>query len=91
MVWVDCTALRANLNVGKQVYLKYLTPDEYSQIRDHVRDTTIPLHVVISGVFPILDETFVELPNDQVPVLPGLFVQAEEWTDLERAQGKAAS
>lgn len=90
-VWVECSELSVNLMIGRTIYLKYLTPDEYSHIRDHLRETTLPLHVAISGVFPILDDTFVEVPGDEAPVLPGLFVQAEEWTDLERAQGTAPS
>ena len=73
----------------RRVYLKYLTPDEYSHVRDHLNETILPLHVAISGVFPILDDTFVEVSGGEVPVLPGLFVQAEEWTELERAQGTA--
>jgi hypothetical protein len=77
-----------NFTIGKTVYLKYLTPDEYSQIRNHARDTTLPLRVVISGVFPVLDDTFAEIPSGQVPVFPSLWAQIEEWTDMERAQGK---
>jgi len=88
-VWVECSKLTAALWVGRRVYLKYLTPDEYSHVRDHLNETILPLHVAISGVFPILDDTFVEVSGGEVPVLPGLFVQAEEWTELERAQGTA--
>jgi hypothetical protein len=86
-VWVECSELAAELTVNKKIYLKYLTPDEYSQIRDHVRETTLPLHVVLKGTFPILDDTFVEVAGDEPPVFPGLFAQVEEWTDLERAKG----
>jgi hypothetical protein len=88
-VWVECSELTAKLSVGRRVYLKYLPPDEYSHIRDHLTETTLPLHVAISGISPILDDTFVKVDGDEAPVSPGLFVQAEEWTDLERAQGTA--
>jgi hypothetical protein len=88
-VWVDCSKLTAALWVGRRLYLKYLTPDEYSHIRDHLNETVLPLHATISGVFPVLDDSFVEVSGGEVPVQPGLFVQAEEWTELERAQGIA--
>jgi hypothetical protein len=88
-VWVECSVLTAALWVGQRVYLKYLTPDEYSHVRDHLNETVLPLHLAISGIFPVLDDTFVEVPGGGVPVQPGLFLQAEEWTELERAQGTA--
>lgn len=36
-------------------------------------------------MFPILDDTFVEVSENQLPVTPTLVVQAEEWSELERA------
>jgi hypothetical protein len=87
-VWVNCSELSVRLTTGRKIYLKYLTPDVYSHVRDHVRQTTLPIQVGISGTFPILDDTFVEVPGDEPPILPGLVVQVEEWNDLEQAQGK---
>jgi hypothetical protein len=78
-VWADCGELTVSLAAGKTVYLKYISPDEYSQIQDHLRGTTIPLHVAVSGTFPMLDDTFVEVPGGEVPVFPGIYLQAEEW------------
>jgi hypothetical protein len=86
-VWVEFTELTANLTVKKKYYLKYLTPSEYSQMRDHVRDTTLPLHISISGPSQP-DESFTEIPNGDFPVAPIISVVLEEWTALERAQGK---
>jgi hypothetical protein len=80
-VWTQCSRFLVRLIVRKNTYLKYLTPDEYSQIRDHVRNETLPLHVVISGTYPILDDTFVAVPDNEPPVFAGLFAQVEEWTD----------
>ena len=74
------------LSVTKKCYLKYLRPNEYSHLRDHVRGTTLPLHVVLNKVGLELDETFVELPGDQSPVFGGLFLEVEEWTSAEQAQ-----
>jgi hypothetical protein len=80
-VWVECTKLTVSLTAGQRVYLKYLTPDEYSQIRNHARDTTIPLHVAVSGTFPILDDTFAEMPDGEIPVFSGIHIRAVEWID----------
>jgi Restriction endonuclease len=86
-VWLECSALVVTFSVARRVYLKYLTPEQYSHIRDHVRDTTLPLHVVLSGTFPILDDTFVEVAGGEVPVFPSLYAKVEEWTDIEKARG----
>jgi hypothetical protein len=86
-VWVPCSDFTFKLlDVSKKFYLKYLKPDEYSHLRDHVRGTTLPLHVVVKGVVIRLDESFVELPDDTPPVFPGLFIQVEEWTRQEQAE-----
>jgi hypothetical protein len=75
------------LSITKKYYLKYLTPDEYSHLRDHVRETTLPLHLVLKNVGIAFDGSFVELPGDKPPVIPGLFLEVEEWTPVEQAQG----
>jgi len=86
-VWVPCSEFTFTLlSVSKKYYLKYLTPDEYSQLRDHVRGMTLPLHLVLKNVGMKFDESFVELPDDRPPVFPGLFLEVEEWTPAEQAQ-----
>lgn len=78
-IWVPCTKFSyITVSIAKKYYLKYLTPDEYSHIKDHVRDTTLPLHLKLSNVGLTLDESFVELPDDKTPVFPGLYFQVEE-------------
>jgi len=86
-IWLACEDLRINLTVDRRYYLKYLTPAEYSQVRDHRRDTTLPLHLKLSGPSQ-LDESFIQIPSTDLPVKPLLFIMLEEWTDIERAQGK---
>lgn len=86
-IWLACEDLRINLTIDRKYYLKYLTPAEYSQVRDHRRDTTLPLHLKLSGPSQ-LDESFIQIPSTDLPVKPLLFVMLEEWTDIERAQGK---
>lgn len=85
-VWVPCDKFMFTLqSITKQYYLKYLTPDEYSHLRDHIKKTTLPLHVVLKKVNIALDESFVELHDDKPPVFSGLYLQFEEWTEVEIA------
>jgi len=86
-VWVPCTEFSfVLLSITKKYYLKYLTPDEYSHLKDHVRGTTLPLHFELRNVGMTFDDTFVELPGDKPPVILGLFLEVEEWTQAEQAQ-----
>ncbi len=71
------------LEVTPRRYLKYLKPDEYSQLRDHVRDEVLPLHGKLSNVPMQVDDTFIELPDGEVPVTPGLWLEFENWTQVE--------
>jgi hypothetical protein len=85
--WLACEDLRINLATERKYYLKYLTPAEYSQVRDHRRDTQLPLHLKLSGPGQ-LDDSFTQIPSTDIPVKSLMFVTLEEWTDIERAQGK---
>lgn len=82
-VWVPCTEFSyITLSITKKHYLKYLTPDEYSHINDHVRNTTLPLYLELRNIGITLDDTFVELPDDKPPVFLGLYLQVEESTQI---------
>src|SRR5262249_7519874 len=48
-VWLPCNDLRIKLTINRTHYLKYLAPTEYSQVRDHVRGTALPLHLTLTG------------------------------------------
>jgi hypothetical protein len=85
--WLACEDLRIKLTSDRKYYLKYLTPTEYSQVRDHLRDTVLPLHLKLSGPGQ-LDDSFIQIPSADSPVQAPVFVTIEEWTDIERAQGK---
>jgi Restriction endonuclease len=86
-IWLVCNKLTINVVTKKRFFLKYLTPDEYSQVSDHRRRITIPLHLSISGPAK-LDDSFVEMPYEELPINPVLSFQLEQWTPLERAQGR---
>lgn len=85
-VWVPCDEFVFTLlSITKKYYLKYLQPDEYSHLRDHVRDTTLPLRVLLKRIGVAFDDSFVELPGDRPPVITGLYFEVEEWTPVEQA------
>lgn len=91
-VWVPCSEFLFTLqSITKKYYLKYLKPDEYSHLRDHVNGTTLPLHVALNNVSITFDESFVELPDDKPPVFSGLFIQFEVLTDVEIAMSTNSS
>jgi Restriction endonuclease len=77
-VWVPCKIAVELLQITRLNYLKYLTPTEYSHIRDHVRETILPLHVLLANVGLQLDDTFIELPTGPPPVFAGLWLEVEE-------------
>jgi hypothetical protein len=89
-VWAPCNHLSAIVNVEKKRYLKYLKPDDYAQLRDHVRGTRLPLHLAVSGITLNIDESFVELADDETPVTPGLWFDVESWTQIERSEGRGS-
>ncbi len=86
-IWLACEDLRINLTINRKYYLKYLTPAEYSQVRDHRRDTALPLHLKLGGPSQ-LDDSFIQISSADLPVKAPFVAMIEEWTDMERAQGK---
>ncbi len=86
-VWVPCIEFSVTLiSISRKHYLKYLTPDEYSHLKDHVRGTMLPLHWMVKNVGMALDDTFVEWLGAEPPVFPGLSLEVEESTVSEMAQ-----
>jgi hypothetical protein len=84
-IWVPLPQLGMRFTNTKRRYLKYLSPIEYSQLRDHVRGTTIPLHVVVRGTFD-LDDSYIPITGDS-PVFPALSLEIERkptsFADME--------
>ena len=82
-LWIPCTEFSyITVSISKKYYLKYFTPDEYSHIKDHVRNTTVPLHLELRNIGMVLDNTFVELSDDKPPVFLGLYLEVEESTQI---------
>jgi len=77
-IWAPCPHLSIDRRMERRRYLKYLTPTAYSQLRDHVRGTTLPLHFRLEQVGAGLDDTFVEMAADAPAMFPGLWIEVEE-------------
>ncbi|MHB8636082.1 MAG: restriction endonuclease [Fimbriimonadaceae bacterium] len=73
-VWVACSELTAVFATRQTTYLKYFTPTEYSQLRDHVRGELMPLHVKFE-VDVTLNESYIELPADEIPVFTNFNIE----------------
>ena len=85
-VWVPCDELICTMGVRKRSYLKYLKPDEYSQLTDHVRGTQLPLHIKVAEVPVQIDDSFIEL-DGEFQGAPGLWFYIEQWSQIEKASG----
>lgn len=83
-VWVPCSHLSLVMSSTRTFYLKYLTPTEYSQLRDHVRGTTVPLHCKIENVPLVLDKSFLETTAEAVSSFPGFWMEIEESNLIPR-------
>lgn len=86
-IWVPCTHLSVVLKSAKIHYLKYLTPIQYSHLRDHVRGTTLPLHVKLENFGLQLDSSFAEMPSGTFSGFPGLWLQVEEPNVISQGIG----
>ena len=81
-VWVSIGEFYVTSYSKRTYYLKYLSPNKYSHLRDHVRNTILPLHVELKDFKPQLDSTFIELIDGKAPVFAGLSFEVEELSFL---------
>jgi hypothetical protein len=88
-VWTRCTRLSVVPETTVRRYLKYLTPTEYSHLKDHVRNTILPLQVRLEDVSLAFDSTFVEIPADLDIDFPGLSLRVQEWSIIPERVGAA--
>src|SRR5580658_1205545 len=86
-IWVECEHLSVRLAIERTYYLRYLSPIGYSQAKDHIRDETFPLHFKVAGPSSV-DDSFIRISATDLPVTSSLVAVIEEWTEVERAQGK---
>lgn len=63
--WVPCE-INIQFDLEKTLYLKYLTPNEYSHIVDHLTNKTIPLKLNINNFSLELDSTYTKISNEDL-------------------------
>lgn len=76
-IWVP-VKLVFELEIVKKYYLKYIRPDEYSQIRDHLNNGVIPLSLRVKRLGFDFDESFVEIAEEELPKLTGFSFEVDE-------------
>ncbi|KKQ34863.1 MAG: hypothetical protein US50_C0034G0004 [Candidatus Nomurabacteria bacterium GW2011_GWB1_37_5] len=54
----------------KKFYLKYIIPDEYRGIKDHLNETFIPTTIKISNIPLKLDGSFTLIDQNKIPINP---------------------
>jgi len=77
-VWVPVSELNIHFIHSTKHYLKYLPPDEYSQITDHLTKGVTPLELSIKNFSLHLDDSFTEIDQNKLPVFTRLNFQVEE-------------
>lgn len=75
-VWVNLK-LEVEFETEPKYYLKYVTPDEYSQISDHLNNEKIPLKLKLNTNFQ-LDDSYIEIQKENAPVTSTVFLEVEE-------------
>ncbi len=59
-------------------YMKYVKPEEFLVIKDHLRDLQIPINLKVSLGSLIVDESWYAIPDDSLPVRPaGISIDCE--------------
>lgn len=76
-IWVP-VHFEINFTVKKTYYLKYLKPDEYAQISDHLRVDTLPLNFKFENIMLGLNDEYVEVDGAHLPVFTKLNFTLEE-------------
>jgi hypothetical protein len=71
-VWVPVEELSLDFKVNSERYLKYLTPDEYSELQDHLTGQTLPLHASFNDLPVDFDDPGEPIDETDAPVFTGL-------------------
>ncbi|WP_234733441.1 restriction endonuclease [Tellurirhabdus bombi] len=75
-IWTP-VSFKVQFNHEKKYYLKYITPEEYSQIRDHITQEATPLNFLIDNFSIELDDSYVEVDPNEIPISNNLSIKLE--------------
>jgi len=76
----DVAMSNATFTLNPQVkrFFKFLKPNEYRVIKNHLNETVLPIRLGLSNFSLALDETWQSVPDSELPVQPaGLHIQIE--------------
>lgn len=74
--WIPCE-INIQLDLEKTFYLKYLTPNEYSHIVDHITNKSIPLKLSINDFNLELDSTYTKISNEDLSTFNHIKIELE--------------
>jgi len=75
-IWTKCK-LKFVFELGLRHYLKFIPFDEYCQLTDHLLKKIIPINFSVN-FNPRLDESYVEIQENEIPVSSLLRMEVEE-------------
>lgn len=75
--WVP-VILTINFITGEIFYLKFIKPEEYSQMINHLTKEILPLKVGINTSHFKFDESFIEINKDDSPITSTVIIEIEE-------------
>ncbi len=67
---IDWDSFKLVLVPNKKAFLKYIIPDEFRGIRDHLNKTFIPTTFRFSSISLQLDSSYVPIDIDKIPINP---------------------
>ena len=75
-IWIDFS-FKVSFNTKPKYYLKYIKPQEYSQISNHLTNEKIPLSYKFEATHDLNNE-FIEIEKENAPVKSTVFLVIEE-------------
>lgn len=76
-LWVP-VIFTIGFETGEIFYLKYIKPEEYAQMINHVTKEIMPLKVVVNTLHLKFDDTFIEINKDDSPISSPVLIEVEE-------------
>ncbi|MEP6755390.1 MAG: hypothetical protein ABJA67_07810, partial [Chthonomonadales bacterium] len=77
-LWIPISVFVVTYKTRTIRYIKYVKPTEYVQLQDHVRDTATPIYFSLDTDFQMSDDSFIQLPQGEIPEFSGLNIEVEE-------------
>ena len=76
-LWVPVT-FEISFITGEIYYLKYVKPEEYSQMINHVTKEILPLEIGLDTSHFKFDDSFIEIDKSDSPILSTVLIEIEE-------------